>query len=470
MRRNRLRSIAAAGAHVIALLGATALASDAQTWHWTYVTRAPNSPPLTSQSMVSISANTVRMSYSVPLQKRQVVIESCSANVRDLESATTVHTQNATYLLVRLKPAHDAACVSGKRPAVALPTDDENSIAAVVAAINHSCCMVALGAPPTRAPGAAPAASRTPAATPTPAATRTPAASATPSPAAPSAAPTPRPSPSATVAPARPAVQAWVENDGLFWFVRMRNLGRAAVTPSGQVFDCRNVDVGCGPFIATELAPRGTATVAVVATSNHDVTPTFDYRYTVSDGSETVAGSGASTNRPPRTIARMTGPELRAAQGLAIGTFRAPPDETAPVVPARLVKRGSSRLALGQSGTAIVRVTIAADGTPQDATVVSMTNKQLAPAAIETAVSSTYTPAMQSGRPISAQYVATFSFTGEDPALSAIPVWKRPPSPTPAPAPSPAAAAPAPAPAAAPARASSGDPTSALPPASPAPK
>ena len=400
------------------------------------------------------------MSYSVPLQKRQVVIESCNADLRDVESATTVHTQSASYLLVRLKPAHTAACASGKRPAVALPTDDERSIAAVVAAINHSCCMVALGAPPAHAPVAThpPVATRTPLAprtpAPTPTATPTPAASRAPNPApvasvtsspaaGASAAPSPRPSSSASPVSGRPVVQDWVENDGLFWFVRMRNRSHVAITPAGEVFDCRNVDVGCGPFLATQLDPGGIATVAVVATSSHDAAPSFDYRFTVSDGTDTVAGTGTSKKRAPRTNYRMTGPELRAAQGLAIGTFRAPHDSAAPVMPARLVKRGSSRLALGQSGTAIVRVTVAADGTPQDVSVVSLTNKQLAPAAIETAVSSTYTPAVQSGKPITAQYIATFSFTGEDPAMATIPVWKRPPSPTPLPTPSPASVPPA---------------------------
>jgi hypothetical protein len=96
-----------------------------------------------------------------------------------------------------------------------------------------------------------------------------------------------------------------------------------------------------------------------------------------------------------------------------------------------LIKRGSSRLAIGQTGTALIRVRVGENGMPQEATIVSLTNRRLAAAAIETAVSSTYAPAIVKGKPITANYIATFSFDGADPALAGIPVWKRSPQPTP---------------------------------------
>jgi hypothetical protein len=194
------------------------------------------------------------------------------------------------------------------------------------------------------------------------------------------------------------------------------------------------------------LEPGGTATVAVVSASSRDYAPVFEYRYTALDGARTIAGSGASAKVPPRRVARMSARELRTAQALALSQLRSPRDTShagpqdtpAPSAPARLLRRGSSRLAIGQTGTAVVRVMIGENGTPEEVSIVSITNRQLTAAAIETAVSSTYAPAMENGRPVAGKYIATFSFDGQDPALSDVPVWKRPPSPTPIPpAPSP---------------------------------
>jgi TonB family protein len=95
----------------------------------------------------------------------------------------------------------------------------------------------------------------------------------------------------------------------------------------------------------------------------------------------------------------------------------------------RLLTRGSSRLAIGQTGVAIVRVMVSPDGTPQNAEIIKISNPQLTAAAIETAVSSTYAPALKNGQKVAGKYVATFSFNGEDPATASVPIWKRSPAP-----------------------------------------
>jgi len=104
------RSIAAACAQLFALLAATTVASDAQTWHWTYVTRTADSPPVTAQSTVAISAMPYTWHTPSRLQNRQIVIESCAADLRDIEDASTIRTQGAIFLLIRFKPSRSAAC------------------------------------------------------------------------------------------------------------------------------------------------------------------------------------------------------------------------------------------------------------------------------------------------------------------------------------------------------------------------
>ena len=146
----------------------------------------------------------------------------------------------------------------------------------------------------------------------------------------------------------------------------------------------------------------------------------------------------------PRTTSPSPSPTPRAAPSpsrtpRAANASASPRATPAPVfdVPPHLLTRGSSNLAIGHSGVARVRVTVAADGTPEQATIVSVTDRAIAAAALETAASSTYAPATKNGKPLSAPYVATFSFTGEDPATSSIPVWRRSPLPTPSPSPTP---------------------------------
>jgi hypothetical protein len=100
---------------------------------------------------------------------------------------------------------------------------------------------------------------------------------------------------------------------------------------------------------------------------------------------------------------------------------------------AHLTVRGSSRLAIGRKGSATVRVKVSTAGLPLQAQIVRISDRALAPAAIETAVTSTYAPAIQSGRPSESEYVVEFHFAGDDPSLAGVPVWKRAPIPTPLP-------------------------------------
>jgi hypothetical protein len=233
-------------------------------------------------------------------------------------------------------------------------------------------------------------------------------------------------------------LEDWVESQGLFAFVRVRNLSKQVITiTDGEVLDCKNVDSGCGKLVRRfSLDPSGTATIATVTSSQ--AAPSFSYRYTAGAGDDVVNGGGTSTKAPPRHVARMTEAQLRAAEVAALNamhTGASPTVSAAPYsyTPPRLVKRGTSRLAIGQTGTAQVKVLVSANGSPQEATVVSTSNPELTAAAIETAISSTYTPATRNGQSVAANYVATFTFNGLDPATESIPVWRRPLPQQPAP-------------------------------------
>ena len=173
---------------------------------------------------------------------------------------------------------------------------------------------------------------------------------------------------------------------------------------------------------------------------------TFSYRYTARGGAVRMTGTGTSRKqlsgwRPP-----MSAQDMRSAQAAAIAALRpsapaqpSPSAQPSPLIdgPAHLTQRGSSRLAIGQTGQARVRVRVSAKGMPLNASIVSISNPALVAAALETAVSSVYAPAVRNGRPVDEDYIATFQFDGQDPALSQIPIWKRPLSPDSSPAPSP---------------------------------
>ncbi len=70
----------------------------------------------------------------------------------------------------------------------------------------------------------------------------------------------------------------------------------------------------------------------------------------------------------------------------------------------------------------MVRVKVSAGGVPLEAQIVRISNRALAPAAIETAVTSTYSPAIQSGRQTESEYVVSFSSVGDDPSLAGVAV------------------------------------------------
>jgi hypothetical protein len=397
MKRRQLRRNAAACLVSLALTVAGATTGNAQTWHWKYVTRTPNVPPLTAESTVALEAGQLRMSYTVPIRHREVVIESCSAALTDVANAGTLHSQGRAFLLVSLKPSRSASCASGQRPAIVLPSDDEPLIADIAAAINRSCC----------------------------------------SPAAVIARATPRPaaSPAPSARPATATTVDWVETAGSFAFVRVKNTSSEPLrVRSVDVTSCRDVVLGCGPLAREFLiSPKSIVTILSVTSADERRTPIFHYSYIAAQGGGVASHSGSSRSPASIGIPRMSAREIAKSEATTVGGVQPPHVEPAEgaFTPARLLKRGSSRLAIGETGSAVVRLVIAADGTPQAATIVSMTNQRLAAAAIETAVSSTFAPATQNGNPVSAKYVATFSFDGEDPALSAIPVWKRSPAPAP---------------------------------------
>ena len=161
--------------------------------------------------------------------------------------------------------------------------------------------------------------------------------------------------------------------------------------------------------------------------------PAFSYRYEMQIGPRRYTASGVSDKRPTAAQPAMSAEEIRSAEAIALAGLGARLPKPTPRPPAHvaahLLQRGSTRLGIGQRGTALVRVRVGTDGMPLNASIVSITNRALVAAALETAVSSTYAPAMRDGRPQDEDYVATFEFEGDDPARSSIPVWRRSPFP-----------------------------------------
>jgi hypothetical protein len=390
-------------------LCALAQAADAQTWQWQFTVKPPGLAPVPARSSVDLSGARVTLLYTAHIRDADVPIASCSANVRDVAGARKAIHDGRAFLLIDLKPQRTADCDGGARALATMPVVDDAALADALAAIDRACCGAAVAAAP-----AAPA-----------------------SPAA------PRPS-----APPAAPLADWVENDGLFSFVRVRNRSdRPASILGGAVQNCRGVASGCGG-IAPQTVPAGaTVTLAAVMANPHEAGATFSYRYDVAGaGGRTTAG-GVSTKAPAGWHPAMTPEEIRTAEALAVAGWspgtpapatsvsHAPAAHPSPpaFTDARLLRRGSSRLAIGIKGTSLVRVHLDASGKPQSVDVVKVSDPRLAPAAIETAVSSAYAPAERNGRPVDGTYVAEFDFDGDDPALSGIPVWKRDPTPAPSP-------------------------------------
>jgi hypothetical protein len=436
-------------------------AADAQTWQWQVVVHNPNRAPMNSESRVELSGHDIVMSYAARLNDAEVPIASCRAQLPDVATARVLNSAGGHYLYVAFKPGHPAQCQSGNQPVALIPVSNDSAASEAVATINRACCgaagpPVARTSPRTSAPPktavvarAAPSPTSVPTRQSTPQPVRTPQPKSPPPPAS-----TPQPK-----SPAAPhlLITDWTESEGLFTFIRARNRGSAPVTiSSGQVLDCRAVAVGCGAFgHPIVLAPGAAAVLATVMSADPVNDVAFSYRYEARGGAIQMTATG--TSRKQRTGWRppMSAQEVRSAQAAAIAALRtsdpasqpsgpvqpsAPAQPPAPLnAPARLTQRGSSRLAIGQAGQALVRVRVNAKGMPVNASIVSVSNPALVAAAIETAVSSSYTPAVHDGRPVDADYIATFQFDGQDPAMSQIPMWKRPDGPgaTPVPAPGP---------------------------------
>jgi hypothetical protein len=426
-----------------AFLAGTAHRVDAQTWHWQYTTHPANGQAVAVQSTVVLAGGEISTSYTAPIENRQATIDACRVALADVQRAVvTERSTGSNFLVFQLKPGRSAACqYSGQGSVAALPGEDLAVMRRVADAVNRA-LPAATTAKRTSARAAratpraiAQATPKPPSPPPTAAPTATPTAAPTPKP---TRAPSPTPAPTATPGV---AIAHWVENDGVFTFLRVRNAGRVEVTiTDGDVLDCKNVAAGCGALAHRfVLDPFGTATIATLTSSDRAL-PSFTYRFTATNGRDTLTASGNATTARPSRVARMSSQEIRSAEAAAIGSLRSPaPDssQNAAFTPPRLIKRGSSRLAIGQTGVAQVRLMIGANGAPEQAEVVSTTNPHLVPAAIETAVSSTYVAATRNGQTVAAKYVATFSFNGEDPATADVPVWRRSPAPAPSAAPTP---------------------------------
>ena len=209
---------------------------------------------------------------------------------------------------------------------------------------------------------------------------------------------------------------------------------------------------GAVPSPAPSRSPPGaTAVVATVMSAESVNDAAFSYHFDARSGAAVASITGTSRNQLSGWKPAMSAEEIRSSQATAITSLRASgaasasssssPSQPPPPLnaPARLTQRGSSRLAIGHTGQASVRVRVSAEGMPLNASIVSVSNPALVAAALETAVSSAYAPAIRDGRPVDGDYIATFQFDGQDPALSSIPVWKRPQTPAPSTAPSPGA-------------------------------
>jgi hypothetical protein len=85
----------------------------------------------------------------------------------------------------------------------------------------------------------------------------------------------------------------------------------------------------------------------------------------------------------------------------------------------RLVRAGLSEPVPGKTGVIAIRVAVGANGSPQDASIVSSTNDDLDDAGIEIAASSTYAPAVRAGRPVPSDFILTISFSAGTPSVSA---------------------------------------------------
>jgi hypothetical protein len=371
--------------------------ASAQAWQWQGVLHQADQPPSETRSNVVLSAHDVLMTYAVRVNQSDVPVTSCRGLVSDIANARMVSGNSGSFLYVVFKPGRAANCNSGRQPVTLVPIVSDAAANRAIDAINRAL---------------APA----------------------------SPAPQRKPQVVSATAPSV-VVDDWVESLGLFDFVRVRNDGTQPVAVSDvHVENCRAVIAGCGPLPREITIPTGaTSTIAAVMSRNASSAAAFTYRYQTRGGTTTSSGSGTWRKRVGSPVPPMSDDEIRSAESVAIAGLADHPAVaiTRANVPrdrsARLTGRGSSRLAIGLRGSAMVRVKVSAGGIPLEAQIVRISNRALAPAAIETAVTSTYSPAVQSGRQTESEYVVEFQFSGDDPSFAGVAVWKRPPSPTPLP-------------------------------------
>src|SRR5579875_3384569 len=111
------------------------------------------------------------------------------------------------------------------------------------------------------------------------------------------------------------SVDDWVETDGVFAFVRIRNASnRPVLITDGEI--------GCGPVgKRLTILPFGVATLATIASTRQQA-PKFTYRYTASMGSFWYAGTGSSEKATPAGAERLSQRDLRAAEAAMLAQFR----------------------------------------------------------------------------------------------------------------------------------------------------
>jgi hypothetical protein len=380
------------GLAVLATLALCTAVAGAQNWHWDVVVHGPGGAPFNEQSTVDLAARVLTVAYTAQIDGRTVPISSCRADVGNIASAHTVNNGGGTFIFVLMKAHRTASCTNGSQEFALAQVRADSAAADALKSIVRSCCN-------------APVVAQTH--------------------------PMPAPSPAPAAPPAMAVPQTWIENQGLFAFLRVRNRDSRPLTiDGGTIVDCRNVIYGCRRFIdhPTIIAPNGIATIATVMAADPKGAA-FSYRYDGQIGDKHYTGTGFSSRQAIGTVP-MTPDEIRTAEAGVIGAITGHLTPAAATTPEnaspRLIRRGSTSLAVGKRGTAIVRVNVDSNGMAQNAAIVSITNHALIAAALETAVSSGYAPAKRNGRAVSGDYIATFSFDGTDPELANTPVWRRP--------------------------------------------
>lgn len=408
-----------ASAMVLAMVALCTRAAVAQTWDWHVAMRDPGHPLIEARTHVVLSPTDVVATVTAHVGTRDVPISSCRAGLADIGGVRPVTTPSGTFLFITMKPPHTAACTAGNERIALVQIGNDANANTAVASISRACCSSVSVASARFA----------------------------------TSNPAPRPVP--TVIPPLD----WVEKNGVFAFLRIRNRDARPLTiEAGQIIDCRDMAYGCGRFAdrPITLAPGAIATLATVMSGNPK-DATFSFRYQASIGAEHYTNTGLSSKTANDSNVAMSPQQVRDAQAAVLtasGTFRAVPVPVpAPATPSyfapRLTQRGSTRLGIGQRGVAVLRVSVNANGMPQNASIISISNRALVAAALETAVSSSYAPALRNGRPVDADYIATFQLDGDDPALSSVPVWRRSAIPSSVPS-SPPSASPTPSPRASP--------------------